>query len=96
MCKSTLVLATFAGFLGGAIASRLFPSASRLLTVHAQGPGPEILQSRSFVLLDSSGRKRGEWTMDPSGRPILRLLDAQGRVVWDTTGTARPHLVHEP
>lgn len=80
---SALAIATFAGFLGGTIGSHL-------ATVHAQGPGVEILQSKSFVLWDGAGRERGEWKMDPSGQPMLRLFDAQGRVIWDTAGTARP------
>jgi hypothetical protein len=85
---STLLAAAFAGFLAGAIGSRLTP-------VYAQGPGVEILQSKDFVLLDGSGHKRGEWKMDSSGQPVLRLFDAQGRLTWDTTGTPRAQLTHE-
>jgi hypothetical protein len=82
MRTSTLVIAAMAGFLGGTIGSRL-PA------VFAQGPVVESLQSRNFALLDGAGHKRGEWRLDPSGQPALRLFDAQGRVVWDTLGT--PH-----
>jgi len=86
---STLVVAAIAGFIGGEFNAYL-------RTVYAQGPGADILQSKSFVLLDGSGRKRGEWKIDPSGQAVLRLFDSQGQVIWDTTGTARPRLAHEP
>ncbi len=82
-----LVLAALAGFLGGMAASRLDP-------VHAQGPGAEVLRSRSFVLLDTAGRKRGEWIVDSSGKPLLRMFDASGRAIWETRGG--PQLIHQP
>jgi hypothetical protein len=85
MRTSTLVLAALAGLVGAALGSHL-------TTVYAQGPGVEILQSKNFVLMDSAGHKRGEWRMDPSGQPVLRLFDAQGRIIWDTTGTPRAQL----
>jgi len=75
----TILFAMVAGFVGGAIGSSL-------RTVYAQAPGVEILHSRAFVLLDAAGRKRGEWTVTPSGEAVLRLLDPLGRVTWDTTG----------
>ena len=86
---STVFLAMAAGLLAGAITLRLIP-------VYAQGSGVEILHSKDFVLQDGSGHKRGEWKMDSSGQPVLRLFDAQGRVIWDTAGTVRPRLAHEP
>jgi hypothetical protein len=82
---SILILATFAGFLGGTIGSRL-------TSVYAQGSGVEVLQAKDFVLLDGAGHKRGEWRMGSSGQPVLRLFDAQGRVIWDTMGTPRAQL----
>jgi hypothetical protein len=96
MRTSTLVAAAFAGFIGGTIGGGA--SGSHFTTVYAQGPDPgvEILHSKNFVLLDGAGHKRGEWKIDPSGLPVLRLFDAQGRVIWDTTGTPRAHLTHQP
>ena len=87
MRTAIVCLAAAAGFAGGL-------AGSRIATVHAQGPGPgvEILRSKSFVLLDASGRKRGEWRMDSNGQPVLRLFDDRGNVFWDTTGIARPRL----
>jgi hypothetical protein len=91
---STFGLAAIAGFLGGWLGSHI-------TTVYAQGPGlkilpSEILQSKDFVLMDGSGRKRGEWRTDPSGQPVLRLFDSQGQVIWDTTGRPGPQLLHQP
>jgi hypothetical protein len=86
MRTATLILAAFAGFLGGVIGSRL-------TTVYAQGPGVEILQSKTFMLLDGAGHKRGEWKMDSSGQPVFRLFDTQGHVTWQT-GAAGPQLLH--
>ena len=85
MRTATLVLATLAGLLGGLIASHM-------TTVYAQEPGVEILHSKDFMLMDGAGHKRGEWRMDSSGQPVLRLFDAQGRVIWDTAGTPRAQL----
>ena len=84
---STLALAALAGFLGGAIGSHM--------PVYAQAPGVDMLRSKTFVLLDNSGRKRGEWTMDPSGEPALRFFDADGRVTWQA-GKGGVQLLHQP
>ena len=86
--RTSILLAASAGFLGGFIGSHMTP-------VYAQAPGVEILQSRNFVLLDGAGHKRGEWRMDSSGLPVLRLFDARGRITWET-GKAGPQLLHEP
>jgi hypothetical protein len=85
---STLVLAAFAGFAGGAIGSHV-------TTVYAQAPGVEILHSKNFVLLDDAGHKRGEWKIDSSGEPVLRLFDAQDRVIWQAN-KAGVQLIHQP
>ncbi len=84
---STLALAALAAFVAGAIGSHM--------TVYAQGQGVDMLHSRNFVLLDSSGHKRGKWTMDPSGQPALRLFDAQGSVTWQA-GKGGVQLLHQP
>lgn len=87
MHTATLALAVFAGFLGGAAGSHM--------TLYAQPPGVDMLQSRNYVLLDGAGHKRGEWKVDPSGQAVLRLFDAQGRLAWQTS-KAGPQLLHEP
>lgn len=85
---STSVVA-LAGFLAGA-------AGTRLATVYAQGPGVEVLHCKDYVLIDNAGHKRGEWKMDSSGEPVLRMFDGQGRSIWDTTGNPHPRLAHEP
>lgn len=57
---------------------------ARPLTVLAQTHAPGAVESNRFVLLDSAGRKRGEWFMTPSGEPLLQMFDAKGKVIWDT------------
>ncbi len=97
MRTSTLVAAAFAGFIGGTIGGGASGS-HFLTTVYAQGPDPGVEipchGARTSFLLDGSGHKRGEWRIDPSGVAVLRLFDAQGRVIWDTTGTPRARLTH--
>ena len=77
-----------AGFVAGAVGTHL-------ATVHAQSPGVDIFQCRNYVLMDGAGHKRGEWKVDPSGQPVLRLFDAQGRVIWQA-GKAGTQQLHEP
>jgi hypothetical protein len=77
-----------AGLLAGAVGSQL-------ATVYGQGPGVETFQCRNYVLMDAAGHKRGEWKMDSSGEPVLRMFDAQGRLIWQTS-KAGAQLLHEP
>jgi hypothetical protein len=46
---------------------------------------PAVVQAKSFVLLDDSGRKRGEMSMTRTGKPLIQLFDERGRVTWDST-----------
>ena len=82
MRSSILILATFAGFLGGL-------AGGWIITAFAQSPSADVIQSRGFVLLDNAGRKRGEWMIDVSGQAVVRLFDSHGKVLWDTAGTVR-------
>ena len=70
----TFVFAVLLGLLGGS---------------YAQGPGPEVIRSKEFVLLDGQGHKRGEWTVDASGQGVLRMYDNAGSLVWSSAGGAR-------
>ncbi len=45
---------------------------------------PERMKAQSFVLVDESGRKRGEFSMGSNGQPMVRLYDQDGRIIWDT------------
>lgn len=78
---TTIVFAILAGFSGGALAPHLL----RIAAVHAQDskPAPDVVQGKTFILLDGSGRKRGEWTLDNSGEPVLQFFDEQGRPIWE-------------
>ncbi|MGI8744607.1 MAG: hypothetical protein ACR2NN_18940 [Bryobacteraceae bacterium] len=73
-----IAVAALAGFAAGAFAPRLL----QVGPVHAQAM-PELVQAKSFVLLDGSGRKRGEWKLDASGDPVLQLFDQGGRTIWE-------------
>ena len=74
-----VIIAGLAGFLGGTAAFSVLSPAS----VNAN-PVAQPLESNRFILLDGSGRKRGEWSVDKSGRVFLRMFDENGRTVWDT------------
>ena len=85
------LLGVAGGFVGGRLAS---PPA-----VHAQAQ-PRLIppqraisrapvEARGFVLMDESGRKRGELGFDREGRPALRFFDESGKVVW-TGGAVTP------
>ncbi|MGP0074809.1 MAG: hypothetical protein ACLPWF_23095 [Bryobacteraceae bacterium] len=65
----TFVFAVVLGLIGGS---------------YAQGPGPETIRSKEFVLVDAKGRKRGEWTVDSSGQGVLRMFDNTGTVIWSS------------
>jgi hypothetical protein len=56
---------------------------------YAQAPGPEIIRSREFVLVDGQGHKRGEWTVDSSGQAVLRMFDRTGSLSWSSAGGPR-------
>lgn len=77
-----IVIAGFIGFLAGAITVSVVP----VRPVHAKNPKSvaQTVEARSFVLVDEAGNKRGEWILDKSGQPSLRMFDEQGRVTWDT------------
>ncbi len=77
-----------AGFVAGMVGSHL-------ATVHAQGSAVDTFQCKNYVLMDSTGHKRGEWRVDSSGESVLRLFDAQGHVTWQA-GKAGMQLLHQP
>jgi hypothetical protein len=81
MLSRSIVWAGLAGFAGGAVGSRVIP----LQTAYAQTPTPDLVQAKSFVLLDSDNRKRGEWRIDTGGEPVLELYDKQGKLIWDSS-----------
>jgi hypothetical protein len=78
-----LASAALAAFAGSALTSHL--PAVRAQVVVPQTP----ITARSFVLVDNQGRKRGELSTLPDGRPFLKFYDTQGNVVWNAAGGAR-------
>lgn len=87
MQRSTPVIG-LAGFLAGAVGCQI-------ATVYGQGPSVQTFECKNYVLMDGAGHKRGEWKIDSSGEPVLRMFDAQGRIIWQTT-KAGAQLLHEP
>jgi hypothetical protein len=84
MKRVHLALALAAGFVGGALSHYLAPPA-----VQAETPvAPTELRARSFLLVNEKGSVRGTFALDGSGRPALRLFDANGREVWSAEGPA--------
>ncbi|MBV9743541.1 MAG: hypothetical protein JO099_07245 [Acidobacteriia bacterium] len=67
-------LALAAGFAGGAISTGLG-------TVFAQERTRQITAER-FVVVDASGKKRGEFGLDGQGSLNLNLYNDQGRLLW--------------
>jgi hypothetical protein len=72
----SLALATAAGFAGGSLTNGL-------TTVFAQGlPKPNIVQARSFVVIDTRGATRAELGVDYNGNTIFNLYDQHGHKVF--------------
>ena len=86
MNKLTLVLSLAAGLAGGFLAQYLAPR-----TVFAQNPAPKEVRAQSFVLVDPRGTPVGLFGFGPDGRPVIRIVDDRGRVIWSAgTNTTSP------
>jgi hypothetical protein len=72
--KLNLALSIAAGLAGGILSHYVSPE-----LVHAQtpAPAPKVIQAQSFVLVNDAGTKLGEFTIDPDGKPNIRLFDNQ-------------------
>jgi hypothetical protein len=75
----TLTLALAAGLFGGMLSRYLAP-----MPVHAQAqtPAPKEIRAQNFVLVNAQGIEVGLLGFNPQGRPVIRLLDEQGRTFW--------------
>lgn len=73
-----ILFAAFAGMLGGALSVRLF--STQVVQAQDVRNSGQTVQARTFVLLDSVGRKRGEWKVDGTGEPALTFFDENGNV----------------
>jgi hypothetical protein len=85
---AVILCALSAGFIGGTISAWSRP----MQTVSAQVQAPRQIQAQRFVLLDSTGRTRGEFKMD-GNQPEIVLYDRDGTTAWKVTAeSGRPHV----
>lgn len=92
MVRSTALISSVAGFLGGAISQWLVsphPAYGQLYAVPEPSrppnrPAATEVDAQSFVLVDSSGKVQAEIKLDDDG-PEIVLYDKKGRVGWKAT-----------
>jgi hypothetical protein len=78
--KTNFVLALAAGLLGGLISRYINP-----IPAYAQAQSaPKEIRAQSFVLVNELGAPFGLLGFDPSGVPIIKLVDVRGRTIWST------------
>ncbi len=67
-----VTLALAAGFIGGSLSSLLRP-----LPANAQATPavPKVVAAQKFVPVNERGAKLSEMTVDPDGKPNIRLFD---------------------
>jgi len=86
MQKLSVLLALFAGLLGGIFSNYLTPQ-------RAQDAVPNVVAAQRFVLVDSAGNPAGFFAVGtPSGQKgtAIVLYDAQGREIWHASDSVRP------
>jgi len=95
--KATLVLALAAGFLGG-IASQHIALAP--VFAQSQAPIPIEVRAQSFVVVDSAGKPRGAFGIDPKDGPTVEVTDSKDhayRARFSSDGLAPfPHWFAKP
>ncbi len=86
----TLTLALAAGLFGGMLSRYLAP-----IPVHAQAqtPAPKEIRAQNFVLVNPQGIEVGLMGIGPQGRPVIKLVDDQGRTLWSA---GQVHLAPQP
>jgi len=86
MQKLYILLALFAGLLGGIASDYLMPQ-------RVQNSVPNVVAAQRFVLVDSAGNPAGFFAVGtPSGQEgtSIVLYDAQGRELWHASDSVRP------
>ena len=78
--KYIVALTLASGFVGSLVSRYLAPPR---VFAQVQKASKEI-QAQNFVLVNAQGRPMGLFGFNPQGKPIIRILDDQGRVVWTT------------
>jgi hypothetical protein len=86
MQRLTVLLALFAGLLGGIVSGYLLPQ-------RVQTAVPSVVAAQRFVLVDNAGNPAGIFAVGtPPGQQgtAIVLYDAEGREIWRASDTVRP------
>ena len=89
MQRLNVLLALFAGLLGGIVSSYLLPQRVQT-TVPAV---PNVVAAQRFVLVDNAGNPAGVFAVGtPAGQrgTAIVLYDAEGREIWRASDSVRP------
>jgi len=78
---SVVVLALASGLVGGVVSQYLMPST---VFAQAQKGAPKEIRAQNFVLVNNQGNPVGLFGFNPQGKPIIRLIDERGTVIWTT------------
>ena len=74
-----MVVAMAGGLLGGLASRYISPSA---VFAQAQKGAPKEIQAQNFVLVNGQGNPMGLFGFNPQGKPIIKLVDERGTVIW--------------
>jgi hypothetical protein len=94
MQRLNVLLALFAGLLGGIVSSHLLPQPERVQTAV-----PSVVAAQRFVLVDNAGNPAGIFAVGtpagqrtPAGQQgtAIVLYDAEGREIWRASDSVRP------
>jgi hypothetical protein len=77
--RLNLTLALAAGLVGGMMSHFLAPTP---VLAQAQTLAPKEIRAQTFVLVDSRGVPLGLMGFDPGGKPVIKLVDERGHVIW--------------
>ena len=72
-------LAMAAGLFGGLVSRNISPST---VFAQAQKAAPKEIQAQNFVLVNGQGNPMGLFGFNPQGKPIIKLVDERGTVLW--------------
>ena len=92
MQKLNVLLALFAGLLGGIVSGYLLPQRVQM-PQQVQTAVPNVVAAQRFVLVDSAGNPAGMFAVGtPPGQQgtAIVLYDAEGREIWRASDTVRP------
>ena len=67
-----IALSLAAGLFGGLVSTHFAP---RLVHAQTAASAPKVVVAQNFVLVNERGVKLGEITVDPDGKPNIRLFE---------------------